>query len=83
MGSLDSFLLVDEHEIKLYGSEAGKVYQKFKKIYHKWLALGKPRMLDYHIEFIPLTHQVQANSSLAENSWMIDRHFYRQIVRLG
>ena len=99
-GDAESFVLLGEDSIQLYGDQAPSLYQKLESIYRRWEQLGKPRMLDYNLEFIPLSvangqvQDSQSNGASAmapetwevapseSDTWVIDRKFFRQIVRL-
>jgi protein-L-isoaspartate(D-aspartate) O-methyltransferase len=75
-------LLNKEGSIQLYGDRAPALYQELEEIHRQWVALGKPRMADYRLEFIPLLAASEPGPDLGSNTWMIDRKFCRQIVRL-
>ncbi|MFN8494440.1 MAG: methyltransferase domain-containing protein [Caldilineaceae bacterium] len=55
------------------------LYADLQKLYVEWQALGKPQRADYELEFIPLDAPLPP---LPENTWLIERKFYRQLVRL-
>ena len=59
-----------------------KLYHELREIYERWKALGKPKASDYQIEFTPMeqgSETLQAEEDA--NIWVINRKFYRQIVR--
>ena len=74
-------LLNKDGTIQLYGEQATVLYQELETIYRQWVGLGKPRMLDYSIEFIPLAEANEPKPDVGSNSWVIDRKFFRQIVK--
>ena len=98
LGDEKSFILLGENEIQLYGDQAPSLYEELESIYRRWEQLGRPRMLDYNLEFIPLlpaNEQEQDPHSdgatmpetwevapSESDTWVIDRKFFRQVVRL-
>ncbi len=69
-----------QEKIRLCGDE--KLYHELREIYERWKALGKPKASDYQIEFTPMeqgSETLQAEEDA--NIWVINRKFYRQIVR--
>ncbi len=114
LGDETSFVLMGENEIQLYGDQAPSLYEELESIYRRWEQLGKPRMTDYNLEFIPLSvvneqeKDPQSNGATMNctvllcpgdgkqdcatetwevapsepDTWVIDRKFFRQIVRL-
>ena len=65
----------------LYGDES--LYREYLQIYERWRALGRPRARDFVSEFHILS-SVNAQPSLYKqgDSWVIERKFFRQIVKL-
>ncbi len=82
LGDEQSFVLLGDNSIQLYGNQAPVFYQELERIYQQWQVLGKPRMLDYTMEFIPLAGANEPKRGVGSNTWTIDRKFFRQIVRL-
>ena len=98
LGDEKSCVLVGEDSIQLFGDKAHMLYQELESIFRKWEQLGKPRMRDYTLEFIPLSEiSKQEQNHLSDcatspesrevaqsesQTWAIDRRFFRQIVRL-
>ena len=83
LGDEQGFVLLNkEGSIQLYGDQASALYQELEEIHRQWVALGKPRMVDYRLEFVPLRAAGEPWPALGSNTWVIDRKFYRQIVRL-
>lgn len=82
LGDEQSFVLLGDNSIQLYGDQAPAFYQELERIYQQWQVLGKPRMLDYKLEFIPLPATSAPKQDFGSNTWVIDRKFFRQIVRL-
>ncbi len=77
-----SFVLLDEDSIKVYGTLAPALYEGIKSMYQQWEELGKPLMLDYESEFLPLSEDNQRRQDFEPNTWIIDRKAFRQVVRL-
>jgi hypothetical protein len=77
-------LLNKDGSIQLFSDRAHERYKELEQVYQKWLALGKPRMVDYHLEFAPMSAIRKPEQDLGSvtNTWVIDRKFYRQIVSL-
>jgi protein-L-isoaspartate(D-aspartate) O-methyltransferase len=83
LGNEQSCVLLNKNGIiQLYGERAPALYQELESIYQQWVELGKPRMLDYKLEFIPLSATSAPKQDFGSNTWTIDRKFFRQIVRL-
>ncbi len=57
-----------------------ELYTALQTLYAEWQALGKPGRADYELEFIPLAEPLPP---LPEATWLIERKFYRQLVRLS
>ena len=56
------------------------LYAALQELYAEWQALGRPQRADYELEFIPLAEPLPP---LPEHTWLIERKFYRQLVRLA
>jgi protein-L-isoaspartate(D-aspartate) O-methyltransferase len=80
LGDEQSFVLLGNNSIRLYGNQAPVFYQELESVYQRWVELGKPRMLDYTMEFIPLAGANEPKRGVGSNTWTIDRKFFRQIV---
>ncbi len=83
LGDEQGFVLLNkEGSIQLYGERAPVRYEELERVYRQWLVLGRPRMADYRLEFVPLLATTEPDQDRGSNTWVIDRKFYRQIVRL-
>lgn len=79
---LSPFSKEQEPVTLLYGDES--LYREYLEIYERWRALGRPRARDFVSEF-QLLGSVNTQPSLykQEDSWVVARKFFRQIVRLA
>jgi protein-L-isoaspartate(D-aspartate) O-methyltransferase len=83
LGDEQGFVLLNkEGSIQLYNERAPARYEELERVYRQWLALGRPRMADYHMEFVPRLATREPEQDRGSNAWVIDRKFYRQIARL-
>lgn len=78
---LSPFSKEQEPVTRLYGDES--LYREYLEIYERWHALGRPRARDFASEF-QILGSVNTQPSLYKqgDSWVIERKFFRQIVRL-
>ncbi len=72
-------VLLDEGEIHLYGKEPP--YQDFKMLFSRWEKLGKPKLTDYEIEFVPRSET--PSFSEGANIWVVDRASSREVIKLN
>jgi len=71
----------EQRKIRLCGDKG--LYYELCEIYERWKSLGKPKPSDYQIEFIPMEQGLESVWAEGDiNVWIINRKFYRQIVRL-
>ncbi|MEM7531908.1 MAG: methyltransferase domain-containing protein [Chloroflexota bacterium] len=83
LGGHSNCVIMGHDKILLYGDNSEILYQELEQIYQQWISLGKPQMNDYELEFMPLsTSTNEQKLNLEPNTWVIDRKFFRQIVRL-
>jgi protein-L-isoaspartate(D-aspartate) O-methyltransferase len=82
LGDEESFVLLGDDSIQLYGEQATPLFHELKRIYQSWEALGKPRMIDYELEFLALSEASKGKPASEPNAWVINRKFFRQFVRL-
>ena len=54
-GSEEDFVLIGDDSIQLYGDQAPSFYGELESAYREWERLGKPGMLDYEPELLPLS----------------------------
>lgn len=82
LGDETSFVLLGDNEIQLYGDQGPSLYEELESINRRWEQLGRPRMLDYNLEFIPQPVASGQAQDPQSDTWVIDRKFFRQVVRL-
>ena len=70
---------VEGDKLVLYGDES--LYQDLKVLCEQWERLGKPGLSDWQLEFLP--RKLAGEISKGERTWVIERKFFREIVRLA
>ncbi|MCL0082537.1 protein-L-isoaspartate O-methyltransferase [Dehalococcoidia bacterium] len=70
---------VESDKLVLYGDES--LYQDLKIRCEQWERLGKPGLSDWQLEFFRLDHAGEIPEG--ERTWVIERKFFREIVRLA
>lgn len=68
-----------EDGIALYGDES--LLDDLKSLSEQWEGLGRPGFSDWQLEFLLSDHAAEATES--ERTWVIERKFSREIVRLA
>ena len=70
---------VERDKLVLYGDES--LYHDLKILCEQWERLGKPGLCDWQLEFFRLDHAGEIPEG--ERTWVIERKFFREIVRLA
>ncbi|HBR10187.1 TPA: protein-L-isoaspartate(D-aspartate) O-methyltransferase [Candidatus Acetothermia bacterium] len=71
-------IVVKRDKLVLYGDKS--LYQDLKIFCEQWERLGKPKLSDWQLEFVPFDHAGEIPEG--ERTWVIERKFSREIVRL-
>ena len=72
-------ILVKGDKLLLHGEES--LYWDLKSLCEQFEKLGKPAISDWQLEFLPRDAGVQVFEE--EGTWVIERKFFREIIRLA
>jgi protein-L-isoaspartate(D-aspartate) O-methyltransferase len=82
LGDAEAFVVLGDDAILLYGEGASPLLDGLEGAYHAWETRGKPRMVDYALEFVSRSEATAAGDAPESSIWVVDRKYFRQFVRL-